>query len=425
MNHLCSVIRGRRPDNLRSSVSTSSTTAARAPSFMALLKVSEFRWLWLAECQSTAGDQLARVALSVLVFARTGSAIATAGTYALTFVPALLGGALLSGIADRYPRRTVMVTVDVLRAVLLGLMAVPGIPLAVLAAIVVIAVLVGTPFTAAQGAVLPAILEGEQYVTGQALRNLSGQAAQLLGFAGGGAVVAAVGTRPALVIDAVTFVVSAAVLRLRLAPYRPLGRTQHLEPHPRGLGSTLRLLSGTPRLRAWLLLAWLIGFYVVVEGVAVPLAHQLNGGALLAGVLMAASPAGTAVGAVIVGRFLTPSLRARLVVPSAIGSGVALTGFALDPGASAAVALLFGSGLLGAYLIHVTATFTRSVPDSIRGQAVAIASSGLLVAQGLALLGGGILGESIGSAHAIAVAGACGAVCAAVVGCRQSEKAAR
>jgi len=46
--------------------------------FGAVLRVAEFRALWIAEAQSMAGDQLARVALSVLVFDRTGSPSLTA-----------------------------------------------------------------------------------------------------------------------------------------------------------------------------------------------------------------------------------------------------------------------------------------------------------------------------------------------------------
>ncbi len=397
--------------------STSAETPAAPPSFGALLRIPAFRWLWLAECQSTAGDQLARIALSVLVYARTGSALATAGTYALTFVPAIVGGALLSSVADRYARRTVMVVADLLRAVLLAVMAIPGLPLAALVALIVVVVLVGSPFTAAQGAVLPAVLPGEHYVMGQAMRNLSGQAAQLLGFAGGGVVVTAVGVHWALVIDAATFTLSGALLRLRLAPHLPALPT---DPALRlsGLADTLGLLKHDVRLRGWLLLAWVVGFYVVVEGVAVPLAHQLHGGATLAGVVMAASPAGTAVGVLIAGRFMSPRLRASLVVPLAIGSGVALTGFALHPGARAAVGLLFVSGLCAAYLLHVTTAFTQSVPDSIRGRAIGIASSGLLVAQGISVLGGGILSDFLGPSRAVAVGGASGAACAAVIAVR-------
>jgi MFS family permease len=72
--------------------------------------------LWAAAAQSVVGDQLARVALSVLDFQRTGSAAWTAGMYALTQLPALLSGVLLSGLADRFSRRAVMVTCDLVWA---------------------------------------------------------------------------------------------------------------------------------------------------------------------------------------------------------------------------------------------------------------------------------------------------------------------
>ena len=97
--------------------------------------VAEFRALFAAHLLSVIGDQFARVALTVLVFARTGSAALTALTYALTFLPAIVAGPLLSGLADRYPRRTVMVVADVARAALVAVMAVPGVPLPVLAAL--------------------------------------------------------------------------------------------------------------------------------------------------------------------------------------------------------------------------------------------------------------------------------------------------
>src|SRR5690349_7781515 len=108
----------------------------RGSSFREVLGIREFRALWAAELLSVLGDQLARVALAVLVFQRTSSAALTALTYALTFAPAVLGGALLSGLADRYPRRFVLVTTDVARALLAGAMAIPVLPLPVLCALV-------------------------------------------------------------------------------------------------------------------------------------------------------------------------------------------------------------------------------------------------------------------------------------------------
>ena len=52
--------------------------------------VPDFRALWTAEVLSVAGDQVARVALTVLVLSETGSVAWSAGVYALSFLPALL-----------------------------------------------------------------------------------------------------------------------------------------------------------------------------------------------------------------------------------------------------------------------------------------------------------------------------------------------
>src|SRR5947208_17102690 len=104
----------------------------RPPSLRQLFAVPEFRALFAAFVASIAGDQLARVALTVLVFDRTGSAGLAGLTYALTVLPAIVGGPLLSGLADRLPRRRVMITCDVARAGLVAVMAIPALSLWVL-----------------------------------------------------------------------------------------------------------------------------------------------------------------------------------------------------------------------------------------------------------------------------------------------------
>src|SRR5882757_9742962 len=114
--------------------------------------------MWAAELLSLTGDQLARIALSVLVFQRTHSAALTGLTYGLTFAPQFLGGVLLSWCADRYPRRDVMVAADVVRAVLVGGMAVPGVPLWLMCVLVAATTVLAGPFKAAQQAQLPEVL---------------------------------------------------------------------------------------------------------------------------------------------------------------------------------------------------------------------------------------------------------------------------
>src|SRR6202021_3903289 len=100
----------------------------RPSTFRQVFAVSEFRALWTAQVLSVAGDQLARVALTLLVFARTHSALLAAITFAVSIVPAFVGGLTLSGLADRLPRRQVMIASDLIRVVLVAIMAIPGLP---------------------------------------------------------------------------------------------------------------------------------------------------------------------------------------------------------------------------------------------------------------------------------------------------------
>ena len=134
------------------------------------------------------------MALAALVYAKTSSALLTALTYSLTFLPALVAGALLSGLADRLPRRRVLIGCDLIRAVLFGLMALPGVPFWLLAGLLVVAMLAESPFIAAESALMPIILPDEDYyVVGTGLRTITNQVAQLAGFGGGGLMIAALG----------------------------------------------------------------------------------------------------------------------------------------------------------------------------------------------------------------------------------------
>jgi predicted MFS family arabinose efflux permease len=385
--------------------------------FRDVLRIREFRWLWLADAQSNVGDQIARVALAILVFRQTGSAVATASTYALTFLPAVLGGALLSGLADRFPRRTVMVGCDIVRAVIIGLMALPGLPTWLICVLLVVAVLAGSPFSAAQAAILPDVLAGDEYVVATALRTLTSQLAQMVGFAGGGLLVAGVGSRGGLLIDAVSFAASGVMIGATCRLGAVNSADQEGEPggYLRGVPRAMRLIWDDRRLRAWLGLTWIFGFYVTPEGIAAPLATSVGGGAGLVGVLMAAAPTGTAVGALVYVRGISARVRQRLAGPMAVATGLPLALFVFAPNAYLATALLVLSGVFAVYTVEAITSFTRAVPTAARGQVVGIASSGFLVAQGMGLLLAGVAAAQLGASRTVALSGALGMLTSASV----------
>jgi MFS family permease len=383
--------------------------------FRSVFRVGEFRALWSALALSIVGDQLARVALTLLVFSRTHSAALTALTYALTFLPDLFGGPLLSGLADRYPRRDVMVVCDVSRACLVALMAIPGTQLALVCVLLVIVQLLASPFNAARGAVLPAILAGDQFVAGQALVNITYQTGQLAGYVTGGVLVAFTGVHLALVIDAGTFLASAVLVRWGTAA-RPATRDDMSATHRRATLSALRagtdLVWRDRSLRALVGIACICGFYVIGEGLAVPYAHELHGGALTAGLLFAAFPAGNAIGMVALTRLLPPQGRLRLLGPLAVAACAVLTICAAGPGLAGTLIVLAISGAAASHQTVAAAAFVSAVPDSGRGQAYGLATTSIRVAQGLGVVLAGVAAERLPPSLVVALFGGVGVVVA-------------
>jgi len=125
-----------------------SSSPAHRPSYRDVFAVSEFRALWLSYVLSAGGDRLALVALTIGVYARSKSPLLAAVTFAAGFVPYLFGGLFLSGLADRLPRRTVMVACDVARTLLVGLMLAPRMPLGVLIVLLYLVTTIQPPFDA-------------------------------------------------------------------------------------------------------------------------------------------------------------------------------------------------------------------------------------------------------------------------------------
>ena len=383
-----------------------------------VVRIGEFRAIWLADAQSIAGDQIARVSLAILVFARTGSSALTALVYALTYLPAIVGGAALAGIADHFPRRRVMIWCDLIRAVLFGAAAIPGTPIPIMCVLIVLAVLSTSPFAAAESAIVPTILTGDRYVVGTGLRVTTGQLAQLVGFAGGGAIVGAIGARWGLAIDAATFTVSAvliyAFIEHRPVPERADARSD--APYWRSMLDGARTVFGDRRLRSLMLLAWLAAFYVVPEGVAPSYVAAIGGSTGVVGLVMAADPAGSAVGAGLFVRLVPARLRARLIGPLAFAAALPLIVCALEPSVAASIVLLFAVGLCGSFQVQASTTFMRLVPDHQRGHAFGLAQSGLIAVQGLGIAAFGVIADHLGAPRAIGLAGVLAALLAAVLG---------
>lgn len=366
----------------------------------------EFRTVWLAEAQSTVGDQLTTVALALLVYHRTGSALWSAAAYALTFLPALAGGLGLSQLADRFPRRAVLAGSSAVQAVFVGIMAIPGMPLVPLCVLVVVARLAGAPSNAAQNALTREIFaEDDLYLRSQDIRGITTNTAMLLGLAGGGFLVTAAGPSLALAIDAATFAISALALHhwVRARPAADNGDGAWF--------GAVRWVWSSPRLRVLLGLSWLVGLAVIPEGLAAPLARELGAPDQAVGWLLAADPLGFVVGVFLMSRYVSAEKRKRALGVLAIVPTAILLFFAVQPTLVVALVLLAAAGAAGAYIVTVGASFITWVPNELRGGAGGVYRTGLRVAQGLGVALGGAIAQWLSSATtAVVVAGAAGVV---------------
>ena len=384
----------------------------RAPeqqaSYREVFAIREFRGLWTAQVLSYGGDQFAQVAIAILVYHRTNSAFLTALAYAFTYLPPIIGGPLLSSLADLIPRRTVMISCDVIRMGLVGLMAIPVLPFPVLCALLFCTVLLSAPFSSARSALMPTVLPGDKFVLGSAIGNMTFQASQMLGFVVGAAVVVAIGPYRTLGLDSVSFALSALIITLS-TKRRPAARQDSVRPSVWAItrdGATVVFRNRT--LRTLVLFGWLAGFYVLPEGLAAPYARELGGGALTVGLLMAAMPVGSVISAIVLGRLVKPSVRLRMMGWLAILACAPLIGCAARPPLGVVLGLWALSGIGSGYQIAAAPAFVQSVPDSGRGLAFGLAQSGLLAVQGLGILIGGAAAEALGPAPVVALAGLAG-----------------
>jgi predicted MFS family arabinose efflux permease len=361
------------------------------------------RSVLLAEIMTALSDQIARVGVSWLVFERTRSGSLAAVVLALTFLPALLGP-FVSGISDRYPHRTVMVTADLIRAVLMAAIAIPSSPALMPFVAVLLAQFSALPHSAARLALLTTVFRKQSgpLTTALSLRQACQQTAQVIGFLAGG-VLALITPTAATMVSATGFALSALVLRIGVA------WTPGSAPRGGYWRSTVDVAGQVrtdARLRVLLTVMSLQGIAVVPEGIALAYLNQMgHSSPALLGALLAAGPLGVTIGSITVAR-MTRERQRHFMMPLAVAAGVPLLICALQPGWVISVMLFAASGFCAACVPPVSALVSTIVPDHLRAQSAGLAGSVLVGSAGLAILVASQILRWIGPAATITLAGA-------------------
>jgi MFS family permease len=400
-NHL------RAAGNLADAVHVNAEDKTRV-GYAAALRSREFRALLTSQFVSVCGTSVAAVALTILVYRRTGSPLLSSVTFALGFLPYLLGGALLSGVVDRVRPRRLVVGSNLASALLAAATAVPSIPVPALFALLLGIGTLLSLSSGARAALLRDSVSTDAYVPARSLFRIATQLAQIGGNAVGGALLLLLTPSGALLVNASSFLFAAIVIRLAVADHANDGRPSGA-PLLRDSLHGARDVFRHGELRRLLLLGWLVPMFTVApEALAAPYVSEHGGSTTLVGWWLVALPLGLIGGDVAGVRTLTLGRQRRLVAPAAAASFIPYLVFVGDPSIAIALVLLVVAGACGLYSLGLDARVRDAAPPELFARAMTLNTAGLMTLQGLGFVLAGALAQAVGPSDAIALAGCCG-----------------
>ena len=381
-----------------------------------LFRDRSFRLLWTAQTTSSFGDALTSLTLLLLTQRLTGSTAAVAGTAIAIALPQLLVGLMAGVMVDRWNRHRVMVVSDLIRAALvLGFIAVSSADeLWLLYAIAFTQAAVGTFFNPARATLLAEVLPADRLLPANSLSEMSRVVAGVGGVAAAGALASASENLSVVfVIDAVTFVISAALVARVLGPTR---RAAEKRKHVlRELATGLGLIRGN-RVLLGVVTAGAVAMFGLgaVNVLLVPFvvadlsASEAWFGALEAAMVAAMVASGATVAAA--ANRLRPTY---LVSGGAVGLGAAVAGLSLARSPAQMLPLLFAAGACVTPLQSAVTTLLQTkVSPEVRARTqaafntlVSAANLASMTLAGTAAAIGGIRTVLVGAGAVVASAG--------------------
>jgi MFS family permease len=343
-----------------------------------------FRHLWLGQVVSQMGDWFNTIALYTIILNLTGSGRDIGLMMVARFLPSFVFGSLSGVLADRFSRRSIMIVSDLLRAlVVLGFLLVRRADqLWILYVLTIAQLALSTFFEPAKTAAIPSIVSDRELVAANAISSVTWSAMLTLGAAVGGIVTGWFGTDVAFILDAFTYLLSAALIaRVRL-PKRPPHQKQKLTVNRLlGISETIegaRYVKQRRRVLALLLVkpAWgLGGGILTLLAVFGEKIFPVGGTpATGIGVLFAARGIGTAVGPIVARRIAGEG---KIRMQNSIGiafliGGMFYIAFGLSTNFIFALFVL-GIAHCGGSILWVFSTvlLQRGVEDQFRGRVFA------------------------------------------------------
>jgi MFS family permease len=393
-------------------------SAALRKSFTSL-SVPNYRRYFAGQLVSLTGNWMQIVAEMWLILSLTGSGVAVGITSALQFLPFLMFGAFGGLLADRFPKRSLLVvtqTLMALPALALWLVTASGVvePWMVWALVFTRGSVNAVDNPTRQSFAIEMVGE-DRVVNAVSLNNALIHSARILGPAGAGLLIATIGVAPCFLVNALSFGAMIVALRamdpgeLRPAPVATRGRG--------AVRAALSYVARTPALAIPLAMMAVVGTLGYNFQVILPLLARFSfdGGAATYTALAVAMGAGSVVGALAAGA--RGRVGPRLLVAAAFGFGAVALIAAAAPSVPLEIAALIPLGAASVTLAAgVNSSLQLAADPPMRGRVMALYS---IVFLGSTPIGGplaGWLSQSIDPRAALVLTGAAGL--AAAVGAR-------
>jgi MFS family permease len=369
-----------------------------------------FLALWGAATVSVFGSLVTRIALPfVAILTLSAGPIEVAALRSLDLVAALLVGFVAGAWVDRLRRRPVMIWADLGRAVLLGSIPVAAIggwlTLPQVFLVSALAAVLTTFFDVADQAYLPSVVGRADLVRANGALAATLSAVEFAAFGAAGFLVSLLTAPIAILIDAVSFVVSALFLGSIRRPEPPPPPVADREPVAREIRAGLRVVTSDPVLRGLLWGTMGLGAMWGIFGATWMLftTRELGLDPAVIGLVAALGGAGSLAGALVAERAARRFGLGRLVVWSLVLAAIGNLMIPLAPVGLplVAIALLVGQQLIGdtaATVYDVTEISVRQarVGDRELGRVNATVRVAVVMAQLGGTIVGGLVAEAVG-----------------------------
>jgi MFS family permease len=375
-----------------------------------------FSALWTSGVVSLFGDRLNQIALAVIVYAYTGSAVAVGFVFLAAALPNLLLGPISGTLVDRWDQKQVLVVSDLLRAAVVLLIPVAAVTNVVLVYPLVFAVTsISIFFRPARESIMPRIVRPEDLLTANSANWLAETLADIVGYSLAGVFVAFLGSSVTLAfwLDAATYLISAMLILTVTIP--PVTRVTAIA----GESVLAELRAGWRFLRRETVLLTNTAQAVVAQFgagilISVTLIYvdtALRNDRLATPTVYALMEAGLGLGNLIGGfviGLLGPRLaKGRLVILGYAAYGACIVGLGLTGNVPAALGLAVGIGVANmVFVIPSQTLFQQRTPGDMIGRVVGIRFSLVFASLSIAMAASGFLVNALGVATVLIAFGA-------------------